>query len=115
MTDPAPFLLIVVSCLVTHVVFVTGMVAPIGCFQPIGWSVWRASSSGSRPPAWERWMGNVFGALLLAMPTGLMVLAILRPERAGGGFGVPFAVIELALATAWTGYLLLGARGPRAW
>ena len=74
---------------------------------------WLATNSRSRPAARERWIGNVVGALFLAIATGLMVLAIVLPERAGGGFGVLLAVLELALATVWTGYLLLGARGPR--
>jgi hypothetical protein len=116
MTDPGPFLLVVVSCLGMHVLYVMVIVAHYRVL-PADWleRFWRASSSRSRPPAWERWIGNVIGALFLAIPTGLMVFAILRPERAGGGFGVLSAVLELALATAWTGYLLLGARGPRAW
>jgi len=116
MSDPGPFLSVVVSCLVMHVVYVMVIVAHYRVL-PADWleQFWRASSSRSRPPAWERWIGNVIGALFLAIPTGLMVFAIMRPERAGGSLGVLLAVLELALVTARMGYLLLGARGPRAW
>lgn len=116
MTAPWPFLLVVVSCLVMHVMYVMVIVAQYRVL-PADWleRLWRANSSRSRSPLWARWIGTVIDALFVAIPTGLMVFAIVRPERAGGGFGVLLAVLELALATAWTGYLLLGARAPRSW
>jgi hypothetical protein len=69
MTDPGPFRLVVVSCLVMHVVYVTVIVAHYRVL-PANWlgRFWRASSSRSRPPAWERWIGNVIGALFPGHP-----------------------------------------------
>lgn len=113
MTEIGPFLLLVGSALVMHLVNIAVMVARFRVL-PADWleTVWRVSSDPSRPSRLTFWTGNAIGAILLAIPTAIMLFAILRPERPAGG-GALLAAIELATATAWLAYLLLGARGPR--